>query len=365
MTKRFIYLQKILDSKEKLFWFLHTVGWLAFATANFLGALALERPVSYNTVILTNTVSGFIIALPLRYWNRYLYLKPPVLQVFGAVAASYLLALPWTWLRNEYLWHMYKSWYEPQSLSDYFSGVTGSSYVLLVWSGLYFGIKYYQSLQEQIKRALKSAAAAHEAQLKMLRYQLNPHFLFNTLNSISTLVLDRQNDEANQSVTKLSEFLRYTLDNDPMKKVTLDQELRALNLYLSIEKVRFNERLRLHFDVDEVAGRTLVPSLILQPLIENAIKYAVANRIEGGGIDISAKLEGGTVVIKVADDGPGMELKHPRVVEGRGGVGLRNTRERLSQIYGDNHYFGLRNRDTGGLEITICVPFDNQSEGAA
>ena len=118
----------------------------------------------------------------------------------------------------------------------------------------------------------------------MLRYQLNPHFLFNTLNAISTLILDNQNRTANQAVMRLSEFLRYTLDQDPMKKVTLRQEIEALNLYLNTERLRFGERLRLEYAVEEPALEALVPSLLLQPLIENAVKYAdLAAR--GGRLD--------------------------------------------------------------------------------
>ena len=360
MQTRFFRLQNLLNSNERLFWFLHSIGWLAFALANFLGALALERPVSYNLVILTSTASGFILSLSLRYWNRFLWAKPPVWQVLGAIGMSYLLALPWTWLRNEVFWYMYKTWYEPQSLSDYVSGVTGSMYVLLCWCGLYFGIKYYQVLQLQIRRSLASAAAAHEAQLKMLRYQLNPHFLFNTLNSISTLILEKQIEAANQSVTRLSEFLRYTLDNDPMKKVTLAQEIHALNLYLSIEKVRFNERLRLDYDVAKETENALVPSLILQPLIENALKFAIAPRVDGGSIAVKTRLEGQTVVIIVEDDGPGIDMDKMKSDGERGGVGLTNTRERLSQIYGTDHYFECRNRDSGGLGITISIPLETE-----
>ncbi len=127
----------------------------------------------------------------------------------------------------------------------------------------------------------------------MLRYQLNPHFLFNTLNAISTLVLDGQNRIANLAVSRLSEFLRYTLDQDPMKKVTLRQELDALNLYLGIEKLRFGDRLKLEFDVDERSETALVPSLLLQPLVENSMKYAIAPREQGGSVTVIAGIEGG------------------------------------------------------------------------
>ena len=174
-----------------------------------------------------------------------------------------------------------------------FSGALSSTYLLVCWSGLYFGIKYYETLQKQREEALQASALAQEAQVKMLRYQLNPHFMFNTLNAISTLILDGQGKVANQAIGRLSDFLRYTLDQDPMKKVTLRQELDALNLYLGIEQLRFGDRLRLEFEVDEAAYPGLVPSLILQPLVENALKYAVAPREEGGRLRIIARLESG------------------------------------------------------------------------
>jgi LytS/YehU family sensor histidine kinase len=189
-----------------------------------------------------------------------------------------------------------------------------------------------------------------------LRYQLNPHFLFNTLNAISTLILDRDNETANLSVTRLSDFLRYSLDNDPMKRVTLRQELEALDLYLEIEKVRFGERLTVQREIESRALDSLVPSLILQPLIENAVKYAVTPREEGGTIRISAKVHQGALMIAVADDGPGLGngiSKHKS-----SGVGLKNTRERLRQLYGEGQALTLAPNDPHGLVITINIPFE-------
>ena len=126
----------------------------------------------------------------------------------------------------------------------------------------------------------------------MLRYQLNPHFLFNTLNAISTLILDNHNRTANQTVMRLSDFLRYTLDQDPMKKVTLRQEIEAMNLYLTTEKLRFGDRLKLEYAVEDTALEALVPSLLLQPLIENAVKYAVSPSERGGTIRVEGRARG-------------------------------------------------------------------------
>jgi LytS/YehU family sensor histidine kinase len=196
----------------------------------------------------------------------------------GLIASCYVTALGWRWLTNVLYYDWVKNNWQPEHLMDYVGGVMGSFYILLCWSGLYFGIKYYQQLQEQTEQTLKATAAAHQAQLKMLRYQLNPHFLFNTLNAISTLILDGANETANSAVSRLSDFLRYTLDNDPMSRVTLGSELGAIDLYLEIEKVRFGDRLVIEKAVEEKALDALVPSLILQPMIEPSRQARMAVR---------------------------------------------------------------------------------------
>jgi two-component system, LytTR family, sensor kinase len=200
---------------------------------------------------------------------------------------------------------------------------------------------------------LRASTLAQEAQLKMLRYQLNPHFLFNTLNAISTLILDKRNSTANSAVTGLSDFLRYTLDQDPMKRVTVAQEIDALNLYLDIEKLRFGERLTLIYRVEPEVMQALIPSLILQPLIENAIKYAVAPRERGGTIAILGKRIGERIQLIVSDDGPG--LREAQRLENGRGVGIRNTRERLQVLYGNAGRIDLA--DNGpGLRVELSFP---------
>jgi LytS/YehU family sensor histidine kinase len=238
-------------------------------------------------------------------------------------------------------------------MDTYLSSVT----IMVAWSVLYFAIKYYQVFQEVQKSALRSAAMAHEAQLKMLRYQLNPHFLFNTLNAISTLVLEQQTELANRMVTKLSSFLRFSLDNDPMQKITLDQELAALKLYLDIEKVRFEERLSLELDIASESREALIPSLLLQPLVENAIKYGIALAEDGGRLRIAARVFAGELLLELSDDGPGVELVDGQIPDAKG-VGLRNTRERLVELYGDQHSFRLSASQPHGLTVNIRIPFE-------
>ena len=224
---------------------------------------------------------------------------------------------------------------------------------------MYFGIKYYEQLQQQREATIRAATLAQEAQLKMLRYQLNPHFLFNTLNAISTLILDNENRTANQTVMRLSEFLRYTLDQDPMKRVTLRQEIEALNLYLTTEKLRFGDRLKLEYAVEEAAMEALVPSLLLQPLIENAVKYAVSPSERGATIRVEGRTRGAMLELAVADDGPGLtSVTRAGTASGAGrGVGLRNTRERLAVLYDDRHRFATIDNKPG-LRIELGLPLE-------
>jgi hypothetical protein len=348
-------LAQLKHNRNLLFWSLHVLGWSGYGISQYLGALLYGKPVEYTQFIAIAAISGCILSMPLRYICRWLWTLPPVAMIAGGLVSAYTLAcalrvvMNWTYHRYFKLdpdWNI-EHWYE------YFGGAMSSTYLMACWIGLYFGVRYYESLQTERVATLRSAALAQEAQFKMLRYQLNPHFLFNTLNAISTLILDNRNSTANSAVTGLSEFLRYTLDQDPMKKVTVAQEMEALNLYLNIEKMRFGERLHLEFAIDDSASAKLMPSLLLQPLIENAIKYAVTPREQGGKIRIGAHVTGGMLQLEVADDGPGL-INASRLANGRG-VGIRNTRERLQVLYGDRGTVTVSNTEPG-LRVSLTLP---------
>jgi two-component system, LytTR family, sensor kinase len=342
--------------RNRLFWTLNIAGWSGYLLAAWLGALAHEKPESYFWVLAASAASGLVATLPLRaiykrFWSRSVWQLG-----LAMLASSYVLAFGWRWLKNKLYYDWVKDAWQPEHLMDYVAGVLGSFYLLLCWSGLYVGIKYYQQLQEQTQATLKATAAAHQAQLKMLRYQLNPHFLFNTLNAISTLILDGANATANRAITRLSDFLRYTLETDPEKRVTLGSELAAIDLYLEIEKVRFGDRLVAKRQIDEAAVPALLPSLILQPLIENSIKYAISPSEDGGVLTISAHVQQQTLVVQVADTGPGLGTSDAGTKSC--GVGLANTRERLQQLYGDRQAFTLAPNVPSGLVVTINLPLE-------
>ncbi len=346
----------LIRNRSRLFWFLNVAGWGGYTLAAWLGALAHEKPESYFAVIIASAVTGFLATLLLRHLYRRVWSRSVAAIGTATLFACYVIAFFWQWFRNVLYYDWVKNSWQPEHLTDYVAGVMGSFYILLCWSGLYFGIKYYQQLQEQTEQTLKAVAAAHQAQLKMLRYQLNPHFLFNTLNAISTLILDGANKTANDAVTRLSDFLRYTLDNDPMSRVTLGSELDALDLYLEIEKVRFGDRLIIEKEIDDRALQALVPSLILQPLIENAIKYAISPSEDGGTLRIAAAVHQETLVLRLSDTGPGLGKGNNG--QKSSGVGLKNTRDRLQQLYGDRQAFTLGPNEPSGLAITINIPFE-------
>lgn len=347
---------QVFRDRSRVFWILNIAGWTGYTLAAWLGALAHEKPEAYFAVIVATAFTGFIVTVLMRWIYQRLWSRSPLTLAAGLLVTSYVIAFGWRWLQNVLYYDWVKKSWQPEHLMDYVSGVMGSFYILLCWSGLYFGIKYYQQLQDQTEQTLKATSAAHQAQLKMLRYQLNPHFLFNTLNAISTLILDGANETANKAVSRLSDFLRYTLDNDPMSRVTLGSELGALDLYLEIEKVRFGDRLILEKAIEAKARSALVPSLILQPLIENAIKYAITPSEEGGTLKISARVQHDTLVLQVSDTGPG--FGNGNGTQKSSGVGLKNTRERLQHLYGDRQAFTLAPNEPTGVTVTINIPYE-------
>ena len=352
-------INKLLENQRLLFWFLQITGWLGYGIISWIGAKAHDVPSAYDHVIVTTTISGFILTLLLRQLFHFCWTLKPILTALFALLSCYLISIPWILSKNLAIYEFYKGGWYPDNMFRYFAGVTASFYIIALWGGLYFGIKYYRMLQMEREATLKANSIAHEAQLKMLRYQLNPHFLFNTLNAISTLILEKDTKRANDMVTRLSNFLRYSLDNDPMQKISLHREIDALKLYLDIEKVRFEERLTLQFDVEEDAINGLIPSLLLQPLVENSIKYAVATSETGGSIHINAIKRNDKLLMSVSDTGPGVELIDGEMSTSRG-VGVKNTYNRLAELYGDNHSFTLTNVEPHGLKVEISIPYETE-----
>ncbi len=228
-------------------------------------------------------------------------------------------------------------------------------YMLIALTG--YAFSYYRRFREGQLRTLQLETQLSQAQLQALKMQLHPHFLFNTLHSISAL-LNKDTESARKMITRLGDFLRLTLENSGSQEVTLQQEMEFLSCYLEIERIRFQDRLRTRIDVAEQALDAKVPNLLLQPIVENAIRHGIAPRSTPGLIEIEAKQRNGTLRIQVRDNGPGLPAHRTSENLLKRGLGLANTETRLERLYGSDHLFDLSNKPDGGLVVTMEIPFN-------
>jgi two-component sensor histidine kinase len=223
--------------------------------------------------------------------------------------------------------------------------------------------EYYRRYRERELRAWQLERELSEARLQALRLQLQPHFLFNTFHTIAMLVRQGEDDQAVDTIAVLSEFLRYVLDHTGAQEVSLRRELDFLQSYLAIEHIRFQDHLKVDLDVDDEALGARVPNLILQPLVENAIRHGIEPHRRVGRIEVTARREGDRLRLRVRDDGAG--LPDDWRLEAQQGIGLSNTRARLERLYGEAHRLELTNAPGGGLMVTIVIPYrpDDASPG--
>jgi len=221
--------------------------------------------------------------------------------------------------------------------------------------GVSYAVSYYFRYREREFRASQLESQLAHAQLQTLKMQLQPHFLFNTLNGIAALVRDNRNKAAVNMLAGLSDLLRYTLENAGKQEVPLKEELEFLELYLDIQQMRFSDRLQVDMRIEPETLDALVPNFILQPLVENAIRHGTSRRAASGTVGVSARRDNGSLRIQIFDDGPGLKRDDGAVaVEG---VGLSNTRARLIQLYGERQKFTLSERAGGGVEAVLVIPF--------
>ena len=354
------FARPFFEDKNRAFWRLQAAGWTGYLLLRSVTVISNAPSFQGLVPVVLTAIVGYCITLILSvlygYFRRFRRLTEIGLMLVTLALASIVYAF-----------------IDAFAFSFIGRGAPGVELKLLTgtlfldftalagWTALYFAINYYIIVEEQIDQLATLENQASSAQLAMLRYQLNPHFLFNTLNSISTLVLLKQTERANVMLSRLSSFLRYTLANEPTAHVTIAQEVETLKLYLDIEKMRFEERLRPRFDIDPAAEKARLPSLLLQPLVENAIKYAVTPKEEGAEICVDVRLAGDRVHIGVSDTGPGLQPTKNRPSLSTG-VGIANIRERLAQAYGPDHRFTMQALPAGGFGVEIEIPFQTDDQ---
>jgi two-component system LytT family sensor kinase len=355
---------------------------LTFASLSFFGTLAISDPrsVDFVGIFVWNLLAFYLWALltPLiallarryrldrQHWPRSLvFVHLPASLLFPALHLC--LYLPLFWLAGGMATKEYTSYF---SIFRYHLFANLSVTVSIYWLVLIAinALDYYQSFRVAEVKASELRAQLAQAQLRALKMQLHPHFLFNTLNSISAL-LHRDAEAADQMVARLGDFLRLTLENSGDQEVTLEQEMEFLRCYLEIEIVRFHDRLSVETEIEPQTLRARVPNLILQPLVENAIRHGISRQSAPGRLVIRATRRDGRLLLQVEDNGPGLSLisegsssataaaAATRPHTATGGVGLANTRARLEHLYGAEHRLELTRATPRGMLVTLEIPF--------
>lgn len=263
------------------------------------------------------------IRIPLHSWIYPDYDKP----------------VPWTAFRSFFLANAYDDFW-----------------MYLVVAAIAHGLIYFRKYQERELRSSELERQLASAQLQMLKMQLQPHFLFNTLNTAYTLI-GRDREAAERVIIQLSDLLRMTLEHTGMHEVTLDEEIAFIGKYLEIEQVRFRERLSIRYRIDPGCLDAMVPNMILQPLVENAIKHGVGPHARAGIIEICAARRRDLLELTVTDNGEGISEDHSERSSRGGGVGLSNTRARLLQHYGNQSRLELKAGAVEGFSAIATIPF--------
>lgn len=324
--------QRMVRGWDGLAWYV----WILAAPATLLlirrFPLTRERRLRSVAGLVLGSVGIYLTVTILRYALRVLT-GAPIAQIGGG-----------TYLHNE-------SVLLPMDFITY-CGFFGTS----------FAVDYYFKFRqraEEVQRlqieAIRLRAELTQSQLAILRGQLHPHFLFNAFNAVSTLVRQRKNESALETIAKLSSLLRLTVENIDQQELTLEQELDFIESYLEVERVRFSDKLRTLIDVPAEARGCIVPALLLQPLVENAIKHGISRRVSPGCVRLTAARAGGRLRLEIADDGPGIGSE-PAAGKSPG-IGLRNTRSRLAHAYGSDFRLEIERRPEGGTAVRLDLPW--------
>ena len=333
------------------FWQIQMIGWGCFYLYDLLESihnfLTKRVYVDEETVPI---VLMFLGSFALRPFCRWLLRQSQSWIAFElkAAAAAMVTSIPVACAAGLILQNFYHvPWHAVVAVWAW------SFFILFMWCSLYFSIKQWQQSNEEKERLLRAESEVREARLLALRYQLNPHFLFNSLNAVSTLILDGNAPAATRMLAQIGDLLRSSLDSEVTAEVALGQELVFTEGYLAIEQTRLGERLKLDMVIPMETRDALVPSMLLQPLVENAVRYGVAPLVEGGRIAIKSALHADRLRIVIGNSGRRGEGEQKK---NGNGIGLGNTAERLKTLFGTNFEFSLSWPEAGGCEVLLELP---------
>jgi two-component system, LytTR family, sensor kinase len=351
-------------------WVWIALFWLGFALVDATQNVFVMRAEGMHHAwvrlywVMTFAWIPWALATPfvLQLGNRFYPLKwKPwaqwIIHLLACCGISLIFTAWDTWLEvifNPYAISVTSGHFVPVWLNKFYNGVLSS---LLLYTGL-IAVSY--AINSRIRLAQQQTETARlneqlsKAQLHALRQQIEPHFLFNTLNAVSGLVRDGRNEDAVTMIAGLSDFLRRVLEDAPRQEVALGEEMEFAQKYLDIQKVRFADRLQLNVDVPRELYAARVPSLILQPMVENAVKHGIAQRAQGGWIRIAASRSNGMLTLSVSNDGPSLPVDWETT---RSGIGIANVRTRLQSLYGEASHLSMWNQEGGGVAVSVSLPF--------
>ncbi len=356
------------EHKQESFWKFVFVGWTLYAsfmiTQSYVVSLRSTRPSSFVNIFVNDSVYALIwmVITPVVLWlaRRYPLTKSNLRQTIPIHLGASIVIAAFHKLSHSSLVALFRmyadgyvlNWNDLMSaLISYFDYGIPLYWIIIL---LNYAFDYYGRYKENEIRAVQLESQLAHAQLQALKMQLHPHFLFNTLNAISVLI--QKNPElARRTVGRLSELLRYTLDNVGVQKVSLEEELEFLDRYLQIEQTRFGDRLTVKIQVDDALKSAVVPNMILQPLVENAIKHGISKKRGDALIEVQARRDNGSLTLSVKDNGIGLSDEMSGAQ--RDGVGLSSTRARLRELYGEAQSFELCAQPSGGAEAKVTIPF--------
>jgi two-component system, LytTR family, sensor kinase len=351
-----------------IIWGVWTFIGLVFTSQFYFSMYRSDRSVEWTYAVYLQMTWAYLWALvtPLVLWLAHRF--PLERHHWGRnlsahILASLLLSTFVTWsghllLYLNYGWRVGRPYPVDRAVRFVVENFSEGIGIYLLIAIITYAISYYHRFRKGELRATQLEAQLSQAQLQALKMQLHPHFLFNTLHSISAL-LNRDTDAARKMIARLGDFLRMTLENSGMQEVTLQQEIEFLKCYLEIERVRFQDRLSTRVEIDASALDAKVPNLILQPIVENAIRHGIAPRSTPGLIIIQAKQENELLRIEVRDNGPGLPTNRKDENLFNKGLGLSNTQRRLERLYGSAHRLELSNDPSGGLVVRLEFPAQN------
>jgi len=289
--------------------------------------------------------------LPLTFAQRWLRRHAPwPPTVLALLALTYLMSLANNAVAELLAlhWHVLPRF----DWLRLFGGLDGCWLALIAFCAIHAAVDHTLALQAERARVREALALARDAELRALRYQLNPHFLFNTLNAVSTMVVQRRNADANRMLARLADLLRVTLERGEAHEVPLAEELALTGHYLDIEKIRLGERLALELRVGPDLLQAAVPALLLQPLVENAIRHGIAPRAQGGRVRLRIERADHFLRVHLFNDGVPSRAAAPS----HPAIGLRNVRDRLAHLYGAAHEFDVRLAPDGSCQVAITLP---------